>query len=628
MHNWIGLWKFWFQPGSWVEYYPVQETVRWVQWQLWSNDTLGYHLTNVVLHFINALLVWHLFSKFDLRLAWLGGFIFAIHPAQVESVAWISELKNTLSLPFFLLAICFWIDYEASHSKRDYGKALGLFFVAMLCKATMALFPVIILLYAWWKRGRIQWSDLKAGTPFLIVSLVLGLTLIWVGRLYSGIGHEQPENIPLGGIFSRFDGAGHIMSVYFFRVFLPVDSLLIYPKWQVNPCSWFEYLPWLVLAGLFVVLWRKRQSWGRHALLGLGFFLINLIPFLGFNAISYMSFTWVMDHFLYIPIIGLIGLVIAGLGDLETRVSARLCPYSCSLGGLTVVLALLAWESHFLAGLFVNDETFWTYMLERNPNAWLAHHNLGLDLLDKERIPEAIAQFNEVLRLNPGFSDGHYNMGIALDKTGQTTEAQNQYRQALTLDPDNEQACLNLGVIEKRSGNLTDAEDLFTRALKLNPNDAVASLDLGDILLQTGRLSQAIDLFKQAVELNPDVAQLHYNLGNALLESGQFSLAVEQFGTAVALDPDFAPAHENLGVALARSGRILEAIEQFQVALQINPAYAAARDNLGLALAQTGRIPEAVEQFQLALRSNPNDANARQCLVKLRALSSGIPAKP
>ncbi len=155
LRDWTGLWKFWFQPGSWVEYYPINESLLWLEYQLWGERTPGYHIVTLIWHVAGALMVWRLLSKFGLRLAWVGGFLFAIHPVQVESVAWISELKNTMSLPFAVLAMIAWIDFEERGESRDYRRALVFFFVAMLCKITMAPFPLAILLYAWWKRGRI-----------------------------------------------------------------------------------------------------------------------------------------------------------------------------------------------------------------------------------------------------------------------------------------------------------------------------------------------------------------------------------------------------------------------------------------------------------------------------------------
>ncbi len=308
------MWKAWFEPGSWVEYYPLQETAQWLQWQLWGNETFGYHFTNVVLHLLSALLVWRLLGKFGLPFAWLGGLIFAIHPVVVESVAWIVELKNTLSLPLFLIAMCFYLDYDEHRRWRDYAMALGFFLLAMLAKISMAAFPAVILLFAWWKRGRIGWNDLKAAAPFLVISVSLIATAFFAAGRYHEINALADDNLPLGGFFARLALAGLSTSFYFSRFFFPVGMLPIYPQWSVDPTSPFDYLPGVVLSGVIYVCWRKRTSWGRHALLGLGFFLLNLAPFAGFISISYMKYTWVMDHLLYLPMLGLLGLTVAGLG--------------------------------------------------------------------------------------------------------------------------------------------------------------------------------------------------------------------------------------------------------------------------------------------------------------------------
>ena len=600
MHGWIGLWKFWFQPGSWVEYYPVQETVQWVQWQLWGEVTLGYHLTNVALHVVSAFLVWRLLAKFGLRLAWLGGLLFAVHPVQVESVAWISELKNTLSLPFFLLAMGRWIDYDRDGKPSDYRWALGLFLIGMLCKITLAPFPVII-------------------------SLVLGITTILVGNLYEKQGHALPDIIPLGSLFSRVAGSGLIAAVYFSRCFLPVDYLLTYPKWQVDASTMTGYVSWLFFIGIGCWAWVKRATWGRHVLLGLGFYFLTLAPFLGFNPVSYMSFTWVMDHFLYLPLVGLIGLVIAGLEDFETRFPTDR-PYATGI--FAIAIALMSIESHAFANLFVNEETLWTYILQRNPNVWLAHHDLGCDLMDKGRYAEAIPHLQEVAWLKPGFDVAYYNLGIALEKTGQTAEAEAQYRRALALNPENVKAYLNLGELMGKSGNLGEAEKDLRKAYEIAPEDASASIDLGGFLLWTKRDEEAIHLYREALATNPDLALLHYNLGRALSQARSFPEAIEQFRAAVRLAPGMAQAHENLGVALAQSGALAEGIREFEAAIRINPGYSSARMNLALALAHTGRVQEAAEQLREVLSADPGDAQARSWLMKLQAASPGGPGKP
>ena len=538
------LWKAWFQPGSFIEYYPIEETVQWVQWQLWGNNTFGYHLTNVCLHLLSAFLVWRLLSKFGLRLAWLGGLIFAIHPMMVESVAWITELKNTLSLPPFLLAICAYIDYEERGRRADYLRALAFFLVAMLCKIGMAPFPVIILLYAWWKRGRIGWSDLLASAPFFVISVILGLITTWSGIWYLQGQLKALAVVEIGGFFSRLALAGQTLSSYFTKCFWPVGPLPIYPQWKIDPSSPVQFLPWLVLAGVAYWLWRKRQSWGRHVLLGLGFFILTLGPFLGFTPISYMSFTWVMDHFLYVPIIGLIGIVVAGIERVDARLATSVHPFSTGI--LTVIMGLLAFESHWYAAAFTGDETFWNYTIDRNPEAWLAHNNLGKVLLQVGEPEQAKEHFDTVIRLKPELAEPYCNLGAAFVQLGRIPEAVEAFHQSLKRDPNAPEAHNNLGIL----------------------------------LAQTGHTAEALGHFEQALRKHPFYAEAHNNMGNTLLLAGRTSEAIEQFQASVQSDPSYVAARDDLGLALAQSGHITEAAEQFRQALQINPNDDKARDGL------------------------------------------------
>jgi hypothetical protein len=428
VHDPYGFWDIWFAPSNLIDYFPLTASLQWLEWQIWPDNTFCYHLTNVILHGCSSLLVWRLLSKFGLRFAWLGGLLFAIHPVQVESVAWISELKNTLSMPPFLLAACAWIDYERQGKSEDYFLALFLFLVAMLCKTTMVMFPVVILFYAWWKRGCIKWSDVKASAPFFVISLVLSLAVITYLRY--GVGQEF---IPLGGFLSRMACAGLSISFYFSKCFLPVELLPIYPQWNIDPPSPAQFLPWPVLGGAIYWLWAKREPWARHVLFGLGFFLINLAPFVGFRTISFMRFTWVMDHFLYLPIIGLLGLAVAALGQVEERLSASARRYA--MGGIAVVAFLLAFGSHRYAKIFINSKTQWTYTIQHSPNAWPAYNNLGNVLSDAGRRTEAMQQYEEALRLNPDYPEAHNNLGNAYARMGRLSEAVDQYEQALKLCP-------------------------------------------------------------------------------------------------------------------------------------------------------------------------------------------------
>ena len=510
IHDPAGLWRIWSDPGSMVDFYPVWTSVEWVQWHLWGNETAGYHATNVALHLLSAMLVWRLFAKLGLRLAWLGGLIFAIHPVQVESVAWMVELKNTLSLPPFLLAMCAYLDFDAGGRRRDYGLALGWFLLAMLCKTTMAMFPVVILLYAWWKRGRIGWTDVKAGAPFFAVSLGLGMVTIWFQQVHA----IQGNAVAMGGFLSRVALAGFAMCFYFFHSLWPAELLPIYPKWTIDPPPAGEFLPWIALGAVAYACWAKRGTWGRHVLLGLGFFLLNLAPFLGFTSAYYMNFSWVLDHVLYIPVIGLIGLLIAGLGVACERLPS-VTVRRCGMGLVTVIVALLAWKSHVYAGRFANDETLWTYTLERNPDAWPAHNNLGAFLLRAGRFEEAMAQFKEAVRLYPPLAEAHNNWGNALLQLGRSPEAMQQYEAAIRINPGYGSPRYNLAVALTRAGRSPEAIAQYEALLEINPNDAEVHENLGELLLHSGRAAEAAEQFAAALRNDPHYADLQHRVEEA-----------------------------------------------------------------------------------------------------------------
>ena len=393
------IWKAWFALGSWVEFYPIAEMVQWAQWQLWHNDTFGYHLTNVILHITSGLLVWRLFSKLGLKLAWLGGLIFVVHPMVVDSVALANELKASLSLPPFLLALCFWIDFEDTGRRSDYVRALLLFTVAMLCKITMAMFPVVILLFAWWKRGRLGWRDLVHTIPFFLVGMVLGILTIWAGQIYAydpGAVARAPAH-PSLNLADKGVLVGQTIAFYFSRSFLPLVPAPVYHKWPVDPSIAWQYLPYPVLLGVIGYLWTRRETWGRHALLGLGFFVIMLMPFLGFLQISYMEETWILEHLLYIPILGLIGLTVAGLEGIS-----RQLPRPARAGGIGLIalaVVLLAWTSHGYASMFRSEGELSAYVTRCDPLSVGAHYSYGTTLVDSGHFTEALDQFAMAVQL-------------------------------------------------------------------------------------------------------------------------------------------------------------------------------------------------------------------------------------
>lgn len=557
------LWKTWFVPGSWVEFYPITETVQVAQWDLFREDTFGYHVTNFALHLISCFGIWHLLSKLGLRLAWLGGLLFAIHPEAVDSVVPASELKNTLSLPFFLVAVCCYLNYENTKSARFYLWTLFFFLVAMLCKITVAPFPLFMLLYVWWKRGRIGWSDLKASLPFFVISVALGFTTMAVGDLYThSIARDWTPGVsPIGGFPFQLVLLWQTLAFYFTRCAWPFHPMPVYPKWVVDPSNGAQFIPLLVLVAIVAWLWSRHQSWGRHALLGLGFFCCFLFPFLGFHAVSYMHLTWVLDHIVYIPILGLIALLVAGLEDIQAKVAPSL--RLCGAGFVALYCASLAMQSNLYAGKFVNAETLDRYALSITPNNKVLHFFLGSALQDKADYPAAIEEFKIALHLDP--SDG-----------GSKVASDQRWNVASDDGPIHAQ----LGDVFRAAQRYPEAIQEYQEAIRLHHQPVEMMVNEATCLIREGKLEDGTTLLTQVVTMDPSCALAQYNLGTALCHQGNLAEGIERYRLAIKLQPDYADAYNNLGVALFAQGHVAAAEDEFIKALKIDPDLAESRGNL------------------------------------------------
>jgi hypothetical protein len=356
-----GLGKIWFAAPA-TDYWPMTWTLLWVEWHLWGAHTLGYHLCSVALHLTSAFLIWRLFSKLGLRWGWLGGLVFVVHPLAVESVAWISEIKNTLSLPFFLLSLNAYIDADQGRGGKGYGRALLFYLIAMLCKSSVVMLPVDLLLYHWWRHGRITWFDCRRMLPYIAIALALGSVTLY----FQATHYTESDVVRDRGIITRLIGAGAAIFFYIGKFILPVDLVPIYPRWNLNPPSLSRLLTLPLLALTLAALWTKRKTWGRHALFGVGFFLINLLPVIGLCRMTWMNVSWVADHLVYIPMIGLIGCAVAGLEVAHRNLSPAARPWL--FAAITALIILMARESHWYAGMFVDLKTLRTLTVQRDWN--------------------------------------------------------------------------------------------------------------------------------------------------------------------------------------------------------------------------------------------------------------------
>ena len=652
-----GLERIWFEVGATQQYYPLLHTAFWLEHRLWGDAVVGYHLTNILLHAAAACLVMLIAQRLFDRdsspspepkagtltargafgsgaaaaghkrdrsprserpviggAAWLAGLIFALHPVCVESVAWISEQKNTLSTVFYLGSALVYLGFDQDRRAKRYGLALGLFVLALLTKTVAATLPAALLVVFWWQRGGLGWRrDVRPLLPWFALGAAAGLYSSWVERVLIG---AQGAEFMLS-FLNRCLVAGRVTWFYLGKLVWPADLMFIYPRWVIDGAVWWQYLyPLGLLAlavGLALLARMHRGPLARAAAAGLAGFLIfagTLFPVMGFINVYPFVFSYVADHFQYQACLGIIVPAAAGFTLAVRRLPPAIRQHSpVGAAALLGILGALTWVH---SGSFRDAQTLYRDTLERNPACVMAHNNLGLVLSQiAGRLPEAIAHYEAALRIDPHNAEAHLNLGYALAKIpGRLSDAIAEDEAALRIFPDLADAHNNLGTALSRvPGRMPEAITQFEVAVRLRPGSAEMHDNLGVALISSPeRLPEAIDHLETAVRFNPDSAEMHSHLGKALAKiPGRLPEAIAQFEEAVQIESGSADAHDNLGKALMQvSGRLPEAIAHLEAAVRIDPNSADRHGGLGSALLKDpARFPEAITEFEAVVRINP-----------------------
>jgi len=607
-----GLYRYWFTTDS-PDYYPLTGSLWWLEWRLWGNSAVGYHIVNVLLHAFSAALVWMILRHLKIPGAWLTALVFAVHPVNVATVAWISEQKNTLSMLFYATTILLYLRFEKEGRWRWYGFSLASFLFALLSKTAVVMLPFVLLGCVWWRRGRITRKDLLCSGPFFVLSLVLGLVTIWFQYHRALGGHP----VRTDGFFARLAAAGWASWFYLYKALLPFNLSVIYRQWNVNASLWVSYLPGIVLVGCLALFWWKRKSWGRAGLFALGYFVVTLFPVLGFFDQGYYRYSLVADHWQYYSIIGVIALAVAAGVAICRRMRKQ--GRSVGVAASVVVLMVLGVATWTRASVYRAAESLWRDTVTKNPDAWVAQNNLGNALLLEDRIEEAIGHYEQALRINPDMADTHNNLGFALLQAGKAEDAIRHLEQALLLKPDYAEAHYNLGNALLRVGKVSEAMGQYEQALRLKPDYAEAQNNLGFALQKLGKVPEAIGHWEQALRLKPDYAEAHYNIGVALEHAGRAQEAMAEYVAALRINPGLVDAHFSLGDSLARRGEIPEAAAEYQAALRIRPEDAEAHFKIGVLLAALGEDREAIAHYREVLRLRPDLPSALRRLAWLLA---------
>jgi tetratricopeptide (TPR) repeat protein len=612
----LGLKEIW--TSTQAVYYPLVLTTFWALHKFVGLNPLPYHMLNVVMHAGSAVLLWRVLRQLGVRGAWLGAVLWALHPVMVQSIAWVTELKNTQSCLFYLLSIYCFLNWEKqsqiTQTRRVevslmFGLSLLCFVLATLSKPSVVMLPAVLALCVWWRRRRIQWRDAVALAPFVVISALASAWTIWEQKFHArAVGPDWAQNWP-----ERLIIAGRAIWFYLAKLFWPHPLIFIYPKWQLQPSQFTAYLPLLLAAMGLIALWFLPGKAGRALFFAGAYYVISLFPVLGFFSIYFFRYSFVSDHFQYLASMGPLALVAAagseGFNRLGVAESLGRGMAFLQVGLCTVVLLLLGILTWQQTAVYHDLITLYTTTLAQNPGCWMAHYNLGIVLRDRGETDQAITHYRQAIALRPGYAEAHYNLGRLLAEKGEFDDAVDHYEAALAINPDDAEAYNNLGATFVQQGRIDDAIAHYQKALAILPDYAEASCNLADALLSKGDMDSAIVHYLKCVAVLPDHADAQYNLASALLRKGRIDDAIVHYKEALTVGPNNADTHANLGSAFLAKGRVVDAIEQYEEALRLAPENVAAQSNLAWLLATSPEPslrngPEAVLLAEQASRSS------------------------
>ncbi|HUI05468.1 MAG TPA: tetratricopeptide repeat protein [Verrucomicrobiae bacterium] len=568
---------------------PVVQLSLALNYAMGGLDVRGYHAFNLIVHLLAALTLYgivrrtltgeRLRSRYGQPaegLALAVALLWLLHPLQTESVTYIIQRCESMMGLFYLLTLyCVIRGAELGNGRLWYAAAVIACALGMASKEVMVSAPLMVMLYdrafltnsfreGWRRRGPLYLA--LAGTWIL-----LGFLLVSAGSFAK----NAAMNAQVGGVtWWQYLATQPGVILHYLRLSVWPYPLLLGHGWPAAK-RWTSILPPAVVVAILVAAtgwaWRTNPAatsrlgpvWG---FVGAWFFLI-LAPTSSFIPL----YDLIYEHRMYLSLAAVVSVVVMGLYSLVGRRSLVV------FVAMAVGLGVLTWRRN---QDYRSEIAMRFSAVAKLPNDPLARYSLGVALEKTGRTQEAIAQYEQALRINPNIAEVHNNLGLALAETGRTQEAVGHYEQALRINPDSAETYNNLAIALVGLGKLPAAVDLFEQALQIKPDFAEAHYNLGKALRQSGKIEEAIGQYEAALGIRPEYAEAHYNLGNAFLQVGRIDDAIGQYEQALRLKPNYAEAHYNLGVALEQSGRVEDAIRHWEQALRIKPDFSEAQSNL------------------------------------------------
>ena len=680
--TWAGMhWAFTTDAaGNW---HPLTWFSHMLDWQLFGNDPHGHHATNILWHALSAVMAFLALRRLT-GAFWtsaVSAALFAWHPLRVESVAWVAERKDVLSVFFGLLALWAYAAYAEKRREnrvgagRFYAVTLVAFATGLLCKPMLVTLPCLLLLLDWWPLKRIGSAEklsslLLEKAPFFLLTVASCIVTYQVQKA----GDAVAESFGLG---TRLANAVVSVAGYLGKFFWPFNLAVGYPFPNHRPVTTVASAALLILAITGMALWQwRRRPW---LLVGWLWFLGMLVPVLGIVQVGLQAMA---DRYTYLPMRGLQLALLWTLSEMALPLAVRrFVPAMVAL-----MLAGCAARTWNQLGVWQNSNTLYEHALAVTKDNYLAHsylattllneghfdeaglhlrraveikpdyaaarHRLGVALEKMGRPDEALATYMELLKIRPNDADAQYSVGVILLNRNQPVEAITHFQAALRKKPDHDSAYVALGIAKAQLGRPQEAIADYEQALALNPFNAEAYYNRANALVSLNRDPEALACYEKALQLNPDFeeahgnyanllrklarpdeacahyrraiqlqpkdANAHYGLGAALEELGRTDEALASYTKVVEFKPDYADAQYNAGVILLNQNHPAEAMPHFQAATKSQPDYTAAHVGLGLAAERLGRFPEAIVSYEQALRLDPSFSGLPEKLAQAR----------
>jgi protein O-mannosyl-transferase len=570
-----GLADIWFSAKA-IDYFPITNSDFWFEWRLWGMNPAGYHATNLILHAINAVLLWRVLrmlfpSNGVFGTAFFGAALYALHPVNAGTVAWIAERKNTLSMVFVLLSTLYFFKAEESKSARPYIISVVFFLLSMLSKTAGVTLPLVFLLITWWKRGLTK-RDVIRTVPFFAIAFIMGLVTIWFQSQHA-LGADFPNRpIPL-----RIAGAGAAIWFYISKALFPISLSPIYAQWNIDATKPITYLPHIALVVLAALLWSQQKRLGKGPLVALAAFVLMLLPVVGLLNANYFKFSLVADHWQYFSV----PIATVAIAWAATQLFRDFSVAALAI--ITAAFAVLSWQECHL----FDNARMWRAVLDKDPNSYIGANNYAEYLQEEGHYDEALKNFRHALELHPGYRNALMGEATTFLRQDKYAEAIAPLEQLLKAQPDNFFIRYNIGsayfylakpqqAVEHLSAALTiPADEMPTQKQWHYSGDnkslrAQAESRLADSFAALGKRDDAVKAFEAALELAPDSFLTHYHYANLLAQMHDRDAARKHWRETIRLNPEMIDAMNDLAWSLATDSTAnrAERIEAKQTAMR------------------------------------------------------------